>query len=182
MGKVFKFLQKWRKAEDGATAIEFSLLFIPYLMLTLAVLEIAIMYTSASLLETATTQAARMIRTGQLQQSGAADPEAVFRTRLCEWASILLNCNDIRIEAIPLTSYFDFEDYTPQFDADGNMISNGFDAGGSDDRVLVRVSYRYHMMTPFAGTLLAGPTASTLFMSTIVLQTEPYDFGEAAGV
>ena len=36
--------------------------------------------------------------------------------------------------------------------------------------------YTYTMMTPFIGQLLAGPNNSRLFMSTIVLQTEPYEF------
>jgi hypothetical protein len=31
-------------------------------------------------------------------------------------------------------------------------------------------------MNPFTGVLLVGPSNSKLFMSTIVLQTEPYDF------
>ena len=81
-----------------------------------------------------------------------------------------------------MASYYDYDDMAPQFDADGNLISSGFNAGGSDDSVLVRVAYRYHMMTPFIGQLLAGPSGERLFMSTIVLQSEPYDFGEAAGV
>ena len=62
-----KFLKKFIKNEKGTTAIEFSLLAIPYLMLTLGIIEIAIMYASASLLEGATNSASRMIRTGELQ-------------------------------------------------------------------------------------------------------------------
>lgn len=182
MGALGKILRRWLKAKDGATAIEFSMLFVPYLMLMLGTLELALMYTSASLLEGATNQAARLIRTGQVQQAGAADPEGMFRDKLCQMASILITCDDIDIEVIPMDSYYDFSDLGAVFDEDGNMVSRGFDAGGSDDGVLVRVSYRYEMMTPFVGQLLAGPSGSRLFMSTIVLQTEPYDFGEAAGV
>jgi Flp pilus assembly protein TadG len=177
-----KFLRRWLKAKDGSTAIEFSMLFMPYLMMSLAILEMSMMYASASLLEGATTQAARLIRTGQIQQSGTPDPEGMFRTELCELAAILMACDDIQIEVMPMASYDDFEDMGPQFDEDGNLISSGFSAGGSDDRVLVRVAYRYQMMTPFIGQLLAGPSAERLFMSTIVLQSEPYDFAEAAGV
>jgi Flp pilus assembly protein TadG len=186
LGIALKILCKtfrvWVAAKDAATAIEFSMLCMPFLMLMLGTFELAMMYASASLLENAAGQASRIVRTGQLQQSGSADPESVFRVKLCETASILVPCNDIRIESVPMGSYYDFSDLAPQYDEDGNMISRGFNAGGSDDTILIRVSYRYSMMTPFIAQLLLGPTGSRLLMSTIVLQTEPYDFGEAAGV
>ncbi len=178
IGMLGKLLKKFIKKEDGATAIEFSLLFIPYLMLSLGIIELSVMYTSASLLEGATSSAARMIRTGQLQQDGG-DPETLFRDGLCEYAVVLVNCNDVVVEVITMDSFADFGTYAPSYDGDGNMVSQGFDAGGSSDRVLIRTAYRYEMMTPFIGTLMAGPTASRLFMSTVVLQTEPYDFDGA---
>ena len=84
------------------------------------------------------------------------------------------------IEAQQMTSFNDFASMAPQFDSDGNLVSQGFSVGGSGDRVLIRVGYRYDMMTPFVGELLTGPTNSLLFMSTVVLQTEPYDFQGAS--
>jgi len=36
------------------------------------------------------------------------------------------------------------------------------------------------MMTPIVGKLLSGGSDSKLFMSTIVLQSEPYDFEGAS--
>ncbi|HBR68483.1 MAG TPA: pilus assembly protein [Rhodospirillaceae bacterium] len=171
------FIRRWVKGTEGTTAIEFALLAIPYVFLTVGIIELSIMYTAASLLEGATGSAARLIRTGQLQQQEAMQPEDMFRQALCDYATVLINCNDIQIEVQTLNS---FDDYTgPTFDADGNLVSAGFDAGGAQDNVLVRVAYRYTMMTPFIGPLLAGADNSHLFVSTIVLQTEPYQFGGA---
>lgn len=170
-----KLLAKWRRNEEASTAIEFSLLALPYVLLTVGIIELAITYTTASLLEGATGSAARMIRTGQLQQSGG-DPEETFRTALCDYASVLINCDDIAIEVLTLDSFADFSDLAPVFDADGNMVPQGFDPGESSDRVLIRAAYNYPMMTPFVGPLLAGADNRILFLSTIVLQAEPYDF------
>ncbi len=147
----------------------------PYILLTLGIIELSVMYASASLLEGATGSAARMIRTGQIQQAGG-DPETIFRDAICTYATVLIRCEDVDIEVRTMDSYADFGDMAPQFDDDGNMVSNGFSAGGSADRVLIRVAYRYPMMTPLVGPLLAGPGNSRLFMSTIVLETEPYEF------
>lgn len=170
------FLTGWVRKKEGTTAVEFSLLCIPYFMLTIGIIELSMMYAAATLLEGATNSAARLIRTGQIQQSGDPDPEQLFRDALCGYATTLINCNDIVIEVIPMASFDDYDSYAPQYDEDGNLESQGFDAGGSEDRMLVRTAYRYHMMNSFTGTLLLGPTNSRLFMSTIVMQTEPYDW------
>lgn len=171
MRGVFK---RWFGQTQGSTAIEFSLLFLPYMMISLGIIELSLMYASASLLESATDSAARLIKTGQLQQSGSSDPEGDFRTALCSFASVLVTCEDIIIEVTPLASY---DDYTgPVYDADGKMVSNGFDAGGSNEIVLIRTSISYQMITPIVGPLLNGPDGATQFISTIVLQTEPYEF------
>ena len=172
-------LAGWARKKDGTTAVEFSLLCIPYFMLTIGVIELSMMYAAATLLEGATNSAARLIRTGQIQQSGDPDPEQLFRDALCNYATTLINCNDVVIEVVPMASFSDYDSLAPTYDADGNMVSQGFDAGGSEDRMLIRTAYRYEMMNPFTGVLLVGPSNSKLFMSTIVIQTEPYDFDAA---
>lgn len=173
-----KLTHGWIRKKDGTTAIEFALMAIPYIILSLGIIELSIMYAAATLLEGATSSAARLIRTGQLQQSGG-DPEALFRDAICNYATVLINCNDVVIEALPMESFASYDDMLPVYDEDGNMVSQGFDAGGSNDRMLIRVSYRYTMLDPFVGMLLAGPTNTRLFMSTIVLQTEPYEFEDS---
>lgn len=176
--RMFRFLSKWLRFREGATAIEFSLVAIPYFMLSLATIELSLMYTSASLLEGATDSAARLIRTGQIQQSGA-DPETMFREAMCDFVNVLIDCNEVAVEAMTMGSYTDYDSLGPVFDSEGQMIPQGFQIGGSSDIVLIRVAYRYSMKTPFVGPILNGPDGGTLFMSTIVIRTEPYDFEDA---
>ncbi len=173
---MIKFFGNWGKKEDGTTAIEFAFLAMPYLLLSLGIIEMSLMFASESLLEGATTQASRMVKTGQLQQSGSADPEADFRLALCAHAPVLIRCSEIVIEARPMGSFSDYPSMQPSFDEDGAMVSQGFATGGSSDRILIRVAYNYTAFTPLVGHMLWGPDASRMFISTIVLQTEPYDF------
>ena len=176
LGMLGKLLKKFIKNKEGTTAVEFSLLAIPYVFLSLGIIEMSIMYASASLLEGATSSASRMIRTGSLQQSQAGNPEDLFRERVCDIATGLIECDNVVVEVVRLNGFSDFDNYAVQFDGDGNPTSRGFDAGGSSDQILVRTIYTYEMMTPFIGPLLAGADNSRTFISTIVLQTEPYDF------
>jgi Flp pilus assembly protein TadG len=151
-----KLLTAWVKREEGTTAIEFALMAFPFLFLVLAIIEVSVMYAGATLLEGST--------------------EAAFRAALCDYATVLIRCDDFIIEVQPMTNFTDYSSMQPQYDEDGNMVSTGFNAGGSESKMLVRVAYRYTMLNPFVGVLLLGPTNSRLFMSTIVLQTEPYEF------
>lgn len=166
----------WARREDGATAVEFSMMALPYFMLTIGIIEISMMFASANLLEGAAGSASRLIRTGELQQSGG-DTAATFRDAVCEYAVALITCDDIVIEAQLMDSFSDYDSLAASYDVDGNLVSGGFDIGGSSDRVLVRVGYNYDMMTPFIGPLIAGADGTVSFLSTVVLQTEPYDFG-----
>lgn len=176
LGKLFK---EWACDDDGVTAVEFSLLLGPYMMLVLGIIEISLMFLSANLLEGATNDAARLIRTGQLQESSQT-ADAVFRDALCSYRMVFVDCNQITVEVTPMTSFGDFGSLAPQFDGDGNLLSGGIDPGGANDRILIRTAYRYQMITPIVGNLLSGSSGSKLFLSTIVLQTEPYDFEGAS--
>ncbi len=170
---MIQSFRKWFRRDDGASAIEFSLLFMPYMLISLGIMEISLMFASASLLEGATDSASRLIRTGNIQQSNG-DPETLFRDAMCDFAVILIDCADIVVDVSVMNDYGEYT--AAAYDGDGNLVSNGFDPGGSNDKVLIRVGYRYEMITPIVGPLLNGPGGSTVFVSTIVLQTEPYEF------
>jgi Flp pilus assembly protein TadG len=179
LGRLRKGFHRFKDDTQGVTAVEFSLLAIPYFMLSLAIIELALVYVSASLLEGATSVAARQIRTGQVQAS--ADPAGAFRQEICDFATVLISCNDVIIDVQTMESYSDFDAIDIEYDADGNMVSSGFNAGGSNDRVLIRTAAQYEFMTPFIGNLLSGGRGSLQFISTIVLQAEPYEFDPDAG-
>lgn len=165
-------LRQYSARQDGSTAIEFSMLFMPFLMLSLAIIELSMMFTSASLLEVATDSASRMIRTGQLQQSGSPNPAEDFRAALCNFNVAIFDCNDAIIE---VTALPDFGSAPPvAVDGNGSMQSGGFTLGNASQKVLIRVGYNYQMMTPIVGPLLNGPDGGTQFISTIVMQVEPY--------
>lgn len=174
-------MRTWTRDRRGTTAIEFSLVAIPFVIMMVGIIEIAILYTAGSLLEGSTASAARMIRTGQLQQLNPTNPEVVFRDALCANIRALVNCNNIQIEVVQLPDGFtDAGDYAPQFDEDGNLIVRPFTMGTSSDVVLIRTAYRYPFLTPLLSPLLGGSAGSRLLMSTLVLETEPYDFAEEA--
>jgi Flp pilus assembly protein TadG len=169
---------KWRKSDEGSTAVEFAIVGVPFVFMLIGLAEVSLMYAANSLLQDATQEAARMIRTGQVQQA-STDPEEMFRDEICRNASVFLNCDNIQYEVVTFGGGFEeAQDNQPTFDTDGNLVSQGFNPGGVSDVVLIRTVYYYPLMTPFIGPLLAdGPNQTKFMMTTMVLQTEPYEFG-----
>ncbi len=170
-----RLLKRWLKEKEGATAVEFALVGFPFILMTVGIVEMALMFTAQSVLHESAFTAARMIRTGQLQQSGGGQEEA-FRNAVCDFARLLIPCASIQFQVQQVPSFSDASDMPPRFDEDGNLLDTGFDPGGANDVVLVRVVYNYPVRTPLMQPLLANNSGfkRTLF-STIVLQTEPYE-------
>jgi Flp pilus assembly pilin Flp len=166
---------RWLKGEDAATAVEFALVAFPFTYLLIGIIELSVMFAAMSTLDAATNSAARLIRTGQVQQT-TGDPEEMFADELCQQASVFLACNKIQYEVIHMDNFSDFESYPPSYDDDGNMISQGFDPGSVDDVILIRAAYHYPLLTPLIGAVFSdSPDNTRLMVTTVVLETEPYD-------
>lgn len=170
--------REWANADEGVVAIEFALVVIPFIFLLVGMVEVGMFYASGALLEGASVDAARMIRTGQVQS--ASDPETAFKTELCDQAKALIACDKIQYEVIdvPSGSFIDASDYQPVIDSQGNLVPQGFNAGDSNDVVMVRTYYKYKFLTPFIGELLSGHAGQDWLgqMSTVVIKSEPYNF------
>lgn len=173
------WIRNWWRGQEGVTAVEFSLLALPLVVMVIGTIEVALMFTTQSLLEASTSTAARLIRTGQIQQAGG-DPEELFRDAVCDFASLLIPCGDIQFQVDNLEQFGDADEMPEaEFDEDGNLQNQGFDPGGVNAVVMIRVAYQYSIMTPLMQPVLTNRgDGSRLMLSTIVLQTEPYEFDD----
>lgn len=179
--RLMQFLKFWGKKEEGSTAIEFAMLAMPFIYILMGTIEISLMFASNSVLDGAVNDAARLIRTGQVQQAGG-NPEDLFKAKLCEKSSMLLDCTRFQYEVVEMGKFSDFNSYAATYDKDGNLQSRGFNPGEVNSVNLIRVSYRYNFATPLIGDILAnGPNRSRVMISTVVLETEPYDLAQVAG-
>lgn len=171
-------LRNYYRDESGATALEFALVGVPFTFLLIGIIEMSLMFAAMSVLHGATNEGARLVRTGQVQQT-TGDPEDLFQSAVCAHADTLLSCARLQYEVVQIPSFSSFSDYAPQTNADGEFVPRPFDPGGVNDTVLIRTYYRYPLLTPFIGDMLAdGPDRTKILMSTIVLQTEPYALEE----
>ncbi len=165
----------WRRlwvCRRGAAALETALTLPLYLLLSAAVLEIGVLLFVDTVLEGAASDAAREIRTGQVQQSG--DPIAAFRSRLCGSLYVVVDCNQVVLDVRPFAS-FGTVAAPITLDEDGEPTDLVFTPGGSGQVTLVRALYRWQFLTPMVGAVLGGTGNSILLVATSVFRNEPYE-------
>lgn len=170
-------IRRWWKDTEGATAIEFGLLAVPFVFFVVGIIELALMNAAGFVMQGAVSDAARLIRTGQIQQSEEGNPEDLFYEALCDHAGMMLDCSRLQYTVEPLDAFANAEDF--DLDEEGNLLDTQFDPGGVRDVVMIRTVYRYRLLTPLIGEFFSNyPGNVRLLMSTIVLETEPYEFEE----
>lgn len=177
-------IKGWLGDDNASVAVEFAQIAVPLVFLTIAIMELSMFFVAANMLEGGVSQSSRIIRTGQLQQQTDRPAEEMFREALCSNLYIVLNCDNVQIEvvAVPDDTFTGAGDLDPVYDEDGNFVPRDFDAGGSDSVVMVRAYYRYQLMTPLFADLFSRQPDNTIpLMTTVVLQTEPYDFNDEEG-
>ena len=169
-------LNRAGRDERGFTAIEFGMVALPFLMLLFGNIAVGLYFFTTFTLENAVEDAARLIRTGQAQESGMTAEQ--FKQKVCENAPRYVDCNGkMRINVQTYTGFGSIA--TPScIDNGGELIkpeSQTYNSGGAGDVVLVTVCYEWELTgkIPFLhlGTMDNG---SSLIVASTTFRTEPY--------
>jgi Flp pilus assembly protein TadG len=172
--KRARFLSRLWRDRRGATALEFGLIALPFFSLLLAIFETTAVFFASATLENAANDAARQIRTGQVQDANitAAD----FTNLICGKIAPLLACDSNLIVDVRSFQNFQAVTFSPPLDNDGQFqIPPLFSPGAAGDIVLVRVFYTWHVITPLIGATLANMAGNVRLISTAVaFRNEPF--------
>ncbi len=163
-------------ADKGSVAVELALVATPFFMLLFGVIELALIFLVSSSLENAAAQAARTIRTGQLQSGGSANA-AAFKTAICNnfgWLQSDCSANlyvDVR-------TFATFQSVAaPQPLVNGNFDPSGlaFTPGGPGDIVVVRAYYQWPLIAPMMSQALQQLNGGkALLTAPSAFRNEPY--------
>jgi Flp pilus assembly protein TadG len=172
-----RFAARFAKGRRGAAAVEFALVSIPFFALLFGIIEVGLIYFVATTLEAATNEAAREIRTGQLQSQGTPVTSATFKTLICNQLSWLgSNCtSNLLVQVQTYSSFATITQPSPIVNGQVNQNNMAFSMGGPGDIVLVQAFYQWTVLAPALdniGTPLNG--GKMLLTSTAVFRNEPY--------
>lgn len=158
--------------QRGSAVIEFALVAPPFLLLLAGILEISVMFFASSVIEGATKEAARQIRTGQIQES--ADPLTTFQTELCAALYNVIDCGEVLFHVQTFSS-FQSVSMPLEVDEDGEIVNTSFVPGGSGAVTVVRAMYRWEFVTPLISEVIPAGLGGHLIVSTVAFQNEPYN-------
>lgn len=163
-------------AREGSTAVEFALIALPFFVLLVAILQVAIVFLAQHELETAVEKASRGLLTGNTQSKNVT--QADFVTSVCGNLPAFFTCSKLMVDLRTASSFSAANTATPTltYDASGN-VSNAwqFNLGASGSIMVLRVMYQFPVLPGAMNFSLANlSNGSRLLMANAVFQTEPY--------
>ncbi|MBX4910807.1 MULTISPECIES: TadE/TadG family type IV pilus assembly protein [Rhizobium] len=184
------------RSRDGAAAIEFALLAIPYFLVIFAILETFIAFAAEELVSNAVDTMSRRMRTGQITYNLGRTTDmsrTQFRQAFCNEISILISCSTSEA-ATPSKLYLDVQTFgtfsaipttIPKVSsdryADINTAAFKYTPGGAGTINMLRAYYRWEIITdlvrPYITTIRPSdgsmPT-QYLIIATSAFQNEQY--------
>ncbi|NVK36204.1 MAG: pilus assembly protein [Rhodobacteraceae bacterium] len=169
---------RYRGDKRGVTAIEFAIVALPFFMLVLGIIEFGLAFLVNSLLDNATQEASRLIRTGQAQNQNLSKDQ--FKTAICNKLTTVL-CDQSRLY-VDVRNYPSFssintppEFYDEDAATEADKDKSTYLIGGAEDIVLTRVTYRWPMFSSMF-KFDSGDSSDMYrnLSSTVVFKSEPF--------
>jgi len=176
---------RWLHDSAGSTALEFSLVAVPFFFFVFAILGTSLYFFTNNALDRGVQSAARKIRTGEAKQAGATVGD--FRQSVCNEAGTGINCNKLRVL---IQSDASWANITPQgcLDSKNEMVNSTGSieelvsdySGDASFVALITVCYEWDLAKTFSflqlgkGSNGSGPAvmqASTAFR----IEPHPYE-------
>ena len=180
-----QFLRRFARARRGAVAVEFAFVAFPFLLLLFGTLELALVLMVSMTLETATSDAARAIRTGEFQTSGATGKND-FQKMVCDRMSWLQSdCTGKLTVDVETFAVDDFQSMANSATRDPKTFDKNttcFSPGGPADVVMVRTYYEWTIFTPLLNDALVNAgNGKRLVNSVMSFRNEPYNSSPSVG-
>ncbi|EKS34122.1 MAG: Flp pilus assembly protein TadG [Afipia broomeae] len=178
MNAINKALRRFRRDRRASAAVEFAFVAPIFFVLLFAVIETALVFFAAQILETGTQDSARLMLTHQAQDAGMT--QAQFKQDLCNRVSIMFTCTDVYVD---VKSYAEGTtvNITDPIDGSGNFVNNftyQTAPAGSAATVVVRAFYQWPMFVTGLGYNIANIGRNTsnskrLLAATAAFRVEP---------
>jgi len=167
-------VRRFLRQQDGAAAIEFAIVVLPFLLLMFLIMETGLVFFASQTLETVAADSARLIRTGQ----GQAFDESAFKTEVCNRAKVLFSCPSSRGIFIDVQKPTDYDSIDRSITLkDGEPVTQ-FSTSAVTTRnaiVVVRLMYKWPILFPLTAKFLGDDgSGSRMLVATAAFRNEPF--------
>jgi Flp pilus assembly protein TadG len=180
-GKRRGLFRLFKKSQEGVTAIEFALVGGPFLYLLCVIFEAGLMLFSEYVIQNGVAQAARMIRTGEVQLNGISASQ--FKTLVCGNLTRHLDCTNnlyIDIRKFPTFAAIALPSPTTGQDLSAAVTTNAqFRPGCPMEVVVVRAYYPWQLFFPGISQLANLTGNKRLLTAGAAFRNEPFPWNSA---
>jgi Flp pilus assembly protein TadG len=149
------------KSQAGGTYIEFTIVALPFFLLLMGAVDIGFHYWGSEELENATAHGARLVSTGQVQNSGIN--QAQLKAEICGKTAVLVGCaSRLRIDVRSGPSLAAITPPSP-LNSSGVLKSDGefvFAPGAANDVVLVSAFFNWQLLLKPSDYILRASTVT----------------------
>ena len=175
--RCLRALRLFRRRTDGAVAVEFAMLSVPFLSLIFAIFQTSMVHITGQVLQTAVTDASRLVMTGQAQNSGMT--KAQFKTEICKRVTAMFNCeNLLQLDVQTPTGGWSAATIAAPPVVNGAIDPTQlttFNLGTQGSIVVVRAMIAYPIVVPLVGQSFVNLAGNKLLiMASAAFQNEPY--------
>ena len=188
----FRSLFRLGRDRDGAAALEFALLAVPFMMLIFATFETFFAFAGEQLMANAVETMARKVRTGEIT-FGQGKPtdvtEGEFRQMFCDEVSILSMCSaseattpeKLYLDVRQFASFADMPREVPKVStadyADLDTSDFAFSPGGANSKNVLRAYYRWQIMTDLMRPYITNirPANKPVPTDFLIVQTAAFE-------
>jgi Flp pilus assembly protein TadG len=164
-------------AREGSTAVEFSLIALPFFVILVAIFQIGIVFLAQHELETAVEKTSRGLLTGKTQNT-AGLTQTQFVQSVCANLPAFFTCSKLMVDVQPAGAFAAANVSAPTltYDASGNVTNAWqFNLGASGNILVLRVMYQFPVLPGMMNFNLANlANGKRLLMANAVFQTEAF--------
>ncbi len=169
-------LRLFKKSDRGVTAIEFAMVAGPFLYLLGFIFETGIMLFSEYVIENGVAQAARQIRTGEIQSGGVT--KAQFKDVVCGKLATFLHCQQklhVDVRSFPTFAAIALPNPRNGTNLSTNVTTNAqFKPGNQLCVAVVRTYYEWELFMPGISMLANLGDDRRLLTAGAVFRNEPF--------
>lgn len=174
--------RRFARHQDGAAAVEFALVAVPFLALLFALLETALVFFAGQTLEAAVTDSARLILTGQAQTGVSPTTGIVgysqqdFKNAVCARIYGLFDCaNGVYVSVQTYSSFGSASTAAPVVNNKLDTTNLPFNMGNPCAIVVTQLYYQWPIYVSLLGNNLSNLNGGyRLLTATAVFRNEPY--------
>ncbi|MGF1545180.1 MAG: TadE/TadG family type IV pilus assembly protein [Parvularculaceae bacterium] len=165
--------KRFRRDDFGGAAVEFAIIAPIFLGLFFSIVEAGFYFFTNSATDAAASQAARLIRTGQAQNTSISETQ--FKQRICDIVDALGDCADLYVDVRSFASFAALAGASTTTICD-NSGTPQYQLGGPSAIQRVRVCFVYRSINPTIGGKFKFNVEGSgrNLVSTVIFCNEPF--------